>query len=255
MSNAPFAWTSNARSDPGLVREANEDACLDRPDLGLWAVADGMGGHSAGDVAANAIVERLGRIASPSSLSGLVTNVELAVLEVNARLRELGRRPVQRTIGSTVAILAAYESHGVCVWAGDSRIYRYRQGALEQLTQDHALVEDLIEQGYLQRADAALHPQSNLVTRAVGATEDLRLDLEIVELADQDVFVLCSDGLDKEVSDEDIAAALANGSRSSEWLVELALERGGRDNVTVVLVEVRAAADGAPAPDARGVGK
>lgn len=244
-----FSWTSHARTDPGLVRGHNEDAFLERPEAGLWAVADGMGGHSAGDVASRAIVERLAGITPPDSLSQYVTVVESALLEVNARLRELGQRPVKRTVGSTVVALLIRGSHAVALWAGDSRIYRYRNGELIQVSQDHAFVEDLIERGYIDRENAAAHPQSNLVTRAVGAVDDLKLDVEIVELRDGDVFILCSDGLDKEVSEEDIAAVIAQASPGdaaplSDALVDLALSRGARDNVTVASVIVRSDAGG-----------
>lgn len=247
---SPFRWTSDSRTDPGLVRTHNEDAVIDRPDIGLWAVADGMGGHSAGAVASAAIVERLAGIQPQASLSQFVTAVEAAILEVNAHLRDLGRKHVRRTIGSTVAVLILFGAHGACLWAGDSRIYRLRSGKLIQLSQDHALVEDLVEQGFIARESAALHPQANLVTRAVGATDDLKVDMEIFELADHDIFLLSSDGLDKEVSEEDIAGVTeecirgTNHAPVSEALVDLALSRGARDNVTVASVFIHTASKG-----------
>ena len=233
--------TSTSRTDVGKVRQHNEDACLDRPDMGLWVVADGMGGHSAGDVASGMIVERLGALKPDRTLSHFVDQVESTLEAVNRELRQLAATREASTIGSTVAALLVRDGHGVCVWAGDSRVYRVRGKQLEQVTHDHALVADLVDRGVLTAEQAANHPQSNLVTRAVGAGEALKLDLEIVELADGDRFVLCSDGLDKEVEEEEIRklALDDSGLDLADALVELALSRGSRDNVTVVAVQVR----------------
>ena len=239
-----YTWLSASRTDPGLVRKENEDAVLERPEAELWAVADGMGGHTAGHVASRAIVDRLAELPANPVLSRFVTDVETALLGVNVHLRNLGKTSVSSTIGSTVVALMLHGNHGVCMWAGDSRAYRLRDGELIQLTQDHALVEELIESGYLDRDQASLHPQANLITRAVGAHETLKLDLEIFELHDGDMFILCSDGLDKEVSKADIAEVANECLRgriaapAAEALVGLALARGARDNVTVSSVTI-----------------
>ena len=239
-SQSTFTWESSSRTDVGSVREINEDACLARPEIGLWVVADGMGGHSAGDLASGSIVDTLAGVATPERLSDFTAEVEQRLLGINARLREMASREEVQTIGSTVVALLAYDRHCVCQWAGDSRIYRFRDERLEQLTQDHALVEELVEKGVLSPEEAAGHPQSNLVTRAVGATERLYVDAEIFELAHDDCFVLCSDGLDKELAEEDIAHIVAAEpiEQMSNALVDLALERGAQDNVTVVCVRV-----------------
>ena len=183
----------------------NEDACIERPDIGVWAVADGMGGHSAGDVASGEIIEALANIPHHDKMSALVADIETRLIEVNDDLRNIAARQNMGTVGSTVAMLVVKGRFGMCLWAGDSRVYRVRNGQIEQLTQDHAFVENLVEKGILSREDAANHPQSNLVTRAVGAQGGLKLDVEIFELNDQDMFVLCSDGLHKEVSEAEIA--------------------------------------------------
>ena len=239
-SKSAFTWESSSRTDVGTVREINEDACLARPEIGLWVVADGMGGHSAGDLASGSIVDTLGGVAGPESLSEFTEDVEQRLVSINTRLREMASREEVHTIGSTVVALLAYNRHCVCQWAGDSRIYRFRDERLEQLTQDHALVEELVEKGVLSPEEAEGHPQSNLVTRAVGATERLYVDTEIFELAHDDCFVLCSDGLDKELTEEDIARIVANEpiEKMSDALVNLAVERGARDNVTVVCVRI-----------------
>lgn len=236
----PFVWESSSRTDDGMVRDHNEDACLDRPEAGIWAVADGMGGHAAGDLASGALVEALGELDPPESLSAFVEEVEDRMLAVNTRMREMASREEVHTIGSTIVALLIRGRYCVCMWAGDSRLYRYRRGKLEQLTQDHALVEELVEKGVLTPEEAVGHPQSNLVTRAVGATDILHIDAEIYELAHKDKFVLCSDGLDKEVDDVKITAFVKGEEigNLSNALVDVALASGARDNVTVVAVQV-----------------
>ena len=236
-----FHCIASERSDVGMVRKINEDACVSRPDIGLWAVADGMGGHSAGDLASGKIVAQLGDVTGHEKMSALVAEVEARLMDVNDELRDIAAEQKLSTIGSTVAALAIKGRFGMCMWVGDSRVYRVRNGEIEQLTQDHAFVEDLIEKGILSREEAANHPQSNLVTRAVGAQDGLKLDLEIFELQNDDLFVLCSDGLDKEVTEAEIAsvATREDAARLSDELVELALSRGARDNVTVITVNVK----------------
>lgn len=237
---AKISWSSSSRTDVGMVRDINEDAYLDRSDLGLWAVADGMGGHTAGDVASGMICEALNAVSPPKALSKFLDEVESRLLRVNAKLRAIAKGNESQTIGSTVAALIARERHAVCVWAGDSRIYRCRGGQIVQITQDHALVEELVEKGILTRLQASSHPQGNLVTRAIGATDTLKLDLEIVELQPGDIFIICSDGLDKEVNPSEMLeiAQRENDRSLSDTLVDLALSRGSRDNVTVVAVQI-----------------
>jgi len=243
----PIRCTSTSRTDPGKVRSHNEDACLERPDTGLWAVADGMGGHAAGDVASRLVIERLGALGDEPRLSRFVDQVESALEEANEELRRLAASREASAIGSTVAALLVRGEHAVCAWVGDSRIYRIRGGVIEQITQDHALVADLVDRGVLTAEQAVGHPHANLVTRAVGAAERLLLDLEILHLEPGDRFVLCSDGLDKELADDEILAAAgsARGGDLADTLVELALSRGSRDNVTVVAVHVEADGDDA----------
>lgn len=237
---AKISWSSSSRTDVGMVRDINEDAYLDRSDLGLWAVADGMGGHTAGDVASGMICETLNAMRPPRALSEFLDEVENRLLRVNDKLRAIARGNESQTIGSTVAALIARDRHAICVWAGDSRIYRCRGGQIVQITQDHALVEELVEKGILTRLQASTHPQGNLVTRAIGAADSVKLDLEIVELRPGDVFILCSDGLDKEVKPAEILelAGRENDRSLSDTLVDLALSRGSRDNVTVVTVHI-----------------
>ena len=241
-ANQLFTWTSLSRTDVGRRRKVNEDACIDRGDIGLWVVADGMGGHSAGDVASGMIVETMAEVGALSSLKELVDESESRLLAVNTRLREIAMTHKSGTVGSTVAVLMIHGTHCVCMWAGDSRIYRFRDGALEKIMQDHTHVEELVARGVLTAEQAAVHPDANLITRAVGAQDELFLDLEIDTLQDGDLFVVCSDGLDKEVTEDEIAQAAANGNDENlaSTLVELALKAGARDNVTVITVTVEA---------------
>lgn len=240
-SERPFNWLWSARTDVGRVRKVNEDACLERGDEGLWVVADGMGGHAAGDLASGMIVEQMSQVDLSGSLSDAVTDIEHRLMEVNDNLRDLASSKNISTIGSTFAGLVLRGGHGVCLWVGDSRVYRVRDGVLTQISQDHAFVEDLVEKGILSREDAASHPQSNLVTRAVGAQDVLKVDLEIFGLEHEDTYILCSDGLDKEVSEDEIVEFVLREEPEALGieLVAQALEAGARDNVTVISVTVR----------------
>jgi protein phosphatase len=232
---------SSARSDAGRVREINEDACLDQPGPGRWAVADGMGGHAVGDLASRLVIDALSRLATPINLKALLADARTRLQAANRQLRdEAARRQVQR-IGSTVVVLLACDRFCGYLWAGDSRIYLYRGGQLRQLTRDHSQVEQLKSLGIITDEEARHHPAQHMITRAVGATETLELDDDAIEVADGDVFLLCSDGLSNELSDDEIVAVLttAEPQNASEELVERALARGGRDNITAVVVEAQ----------------
>jgi serine/threonine protein phosphatase PrpC len=241
MSDAAgFHWNSAAITDVGKVRKINEDACADRGDIGLWVAADGMGGHDAGDLASQAIIESLKQIGICERLSEFVDEVEDRLLEVNRRLiDEAATREEATTIGSTVVVLLARQHHCACLWAGDSRAYRLRNGHMQAISQDHSQVEEMIEQGLLLREDAESHPAANVITRAVGASEDLFVDVELHALQDGDRYLLCSDGLFKEVSEQEISEHMQSGSCQElcQDLIQLALERGSRDNVTVLAVD------------------
>lgn len=238
MTHDPVSWTSYAVSHVGTVRKINEDACLNRPGRGLWAVADGMGGHSAGDVASRSIVEALDNIPADGSLSTVARAIEDALRTVNGDLLKLAQESDKHTIGSTAAVLLLRGRHALCIWAGDSRIYRMRKGKLEQLTQDHAMVEDMVEVGLITREEAENHPQANRITRAVGAMDELFVDMEIHAVQPGDRFLLCSDGLYKDVSDSELARVLRRKGDAAKAAVDLALENSARDNVTVVTVNV-----------------
>jgi serine/threonine protein phosphatase PrpC len=234
-----FLWDSVALSDVGKVRKLNEDACLERPHDGLWIVADGMGGHSSGDLASRMIVDTFRETPLPDSLADRVDLLEDGLLEINRNLREEAlRRGANTTIGSTVVALLAYEYQMILLWAGDSRAYCLRDGQFSRITQDHTQVEELVEEGVLLREDAENHPSANVITRAVGALDDLFIDLTNQPIQPGDLYLLCSDGLNKELQEHEIQTLLLQAKSAREagqMLLDEALKRGARDNVTLVI--------------------
>ena len=231
-------WTSAARTDTGLVRSNNEDAVLDRPARRMWAVADGMGGHAYGEIASRMTVEALDALPADEPLQEAVAAARVCLLEVNGQLMaEAAARNVP-VIGTTLVLLLASNRTGVCVWAGDSRIYLCRGGNLHQLTRDHNQFEELQTRNHLSAADASAYPGATMITRALGAAETLELDEVQVQVCDGDVFLLCSDGLSNAVSPEDMFGALTGGdcTQAADMLIRLALAAGGRDNISVIVV-------------------
>jgi protein phosphatase len=229
-----FHWTSAAQTDVGRVRSRNEDACLAQPQRGLWVVADGMGGHAFGDVASRTVVDALDRLPPPAGLSTFIDSARTALEQVNGALRAEARTRNVPVMGSTVVVLLACGTEGACLWAGDSRIYLYRQGRLQQLTRDHSQAVALQARG-IDVAAAAV--SANMITRAVGASDTLEVDVTTLSIRDGDIFLLCSDGLSNPVPEQDIRETLACGdcTHAVQTLVGLALANGGRDNVTVVV--------------------
>jgi protein phosphatase len=222
----------------GAVREINEDACLDRPTRGLWAVADGMGGHTLGDLASRMVVEGLDQLPPYDNVLEFINEARIQLQGVNRLLRREAAIRVAPIIGSTVAVLLACDSNCGYLWAGDSRIYLVRDGRLRQLTRDHSQVEELRARGELSSEEAINHPARNLITRAVGAMDTLDLEEETLQASHGDVFLLCSDGLSNMVSEQEIVDALIPGDcqQAAEELIQLALRRGGRDNISAIVV-------------------
>lgn len=230
------ALASEAATHPGTVRPRNEDAFVDRPDVGLWAVADGAGGHGAGDVASAAAVAALQDLPPALSAAEMLAQVRLRITAVHAELQRRAQEAGPgRIIATTLAVLLARGGHFACLWAGDSRIYLLRDGAFTRLTRDHSLVQDLVDQGVLREEEAEAHPQANVITRAVGAAGELELDKTSARLAPGDLFLLCSDGLFKAVPEAEIGRMLADGF-GAEVLLQAALANGARDNVTAIVV-------------------
>lgn len=238
--SGPRRWPSHGISVVGKRRKINEDAFIERPDIGLWAVADGMGGHQAGDVASRAIVDALAALPAKADLEEAVTDVESALQRVNADLLQLAAQsPSGQIIGSTVVVLLVTDRQGACVWAGDSRLYRYRSGQLEQMTRDHSLADELSFFDIVRDEKPGPQEHCNVITRAVGADPVLVVDILRFDITEGDVFLLCSDGLDKEAGPAEIEVILQAGDcrERAESLVALAMDRGARDNVTVIVVQ------------------
>lgn len=231
-----------SRTHVGLKRRVNEDSLLARTERGLWAVADGMGGHEAGDVASAAICDALQHLPIVYNIDDLLENAVRALRKVNHDLIQLARGDGSpRTIGSTVVGIAVAGSEYRCFWAGDSRAYRWRGGDLLQLSRDHSLVQELVSAGMLRPAEAHDHPQANVVTRAVGVTEELKVETAAGEARGGDVFLIASDGLTRVVADDELSAALSGASLDAvaDQLLKLVLDRGAPDNVSFILVRLR----------------
>lgn len=230
-------WFSTAATHIGHVRAINEDAFLDGREQGLWAVADGMGGHSQGDRASQEIIAQLSRFTASrdaeSNLQSLMGLLEAA----NRTCRE---QHDDQVMGSTVAALHVVRSRGFLLWAGDSRIYRLRDGTLRQLTDDHSLVQELFRLGELTAEQAENHPSSNVITRAIGVNDELEVQVRETEIRSGDRFLLCTDGLFKDLGPDEFESliALPSAQHARDEMLSLALSRGGRDNITLVVVHV-----------------
>lgn len=235
-------WRSAGVTNVGKVRTVNEDACLDLPELGLWVVADGMGGHQAGDVASQMIIENFEKINEPEDLNSFVTEAQRQLLDVNSTLMEMATQQYDNgTIGSTVVALLAYNKQCACLWVGDSRIYRLRNEIFEQMTRDHSMIEEYIDEG-MSPEEAQNSNVANVLTRAVGVEDELIVDTRIVEIQAGDSFMLCSDGLYREVSDEEIVQIMSRDDDCNTMtnnLLQCALDKGAKDNVTVSVVQIK----------------
>jgi len=230
-----------ARTHAGCRRKVNEDAMLSRPDLGLWAVADGMGGHDAGEVASALVVGMLEGAAAEPELSARIGAAQSVLQKANRQLQAMAHEGGEkRTIGSTIVLLAVEGESFGCLWAGDSRAYQLRDGRLKQITHDHSLVQQLVDSGDIDPGLAARHPNANIILRAVGAMPALEIDHAEGEARAGEVFLLASDGLtrlmtDSEMLDELISADL---EAAADRLMEMCLARKAPDNVTLVIVRV-----------------
>lgn len=231
-------WQIATQTHRGNVRRVNEDSLVVEKMYPLLMVADGMGGHEAGDVASRMLSERLGALELSGSLEERASQVEGCVLQCNEQMLEYANNRLQgQTIGSTVVVLLADDTAGLCLWAGDSRLYRIRGGQFEQLSADHSYVAELVRAGQLLPQDAQNHPSSNIITRAVGSRPDLTLDREYFDITCDDTFLLCTDGLYNEVDDTELKSAMLAEDvwQSSHQLLNLCLGRRARDNVSFVL--------------------
>ena len=222
---------------PGLVRAANEDSFISLDDKGVWMVADGMGGHANGQWASRTVVAAVGAAAFGADFDRDVEALTGALQQANAAIFAAAQQH-GASMGSTAAALYLNGDRFACVWAGDSRVYLLRDRVLHRMTRDHTQVEEMVERGLLTREEAARHPMSHVLSRAVGVQSGLDLDAVSDQAQPRDIFLLCSDGLSGLVEEGEIAEYLASLPRETACnrLLELVLSRGAPDNVTLIAV-------------------
>lgn len=241
----PINWSCSADTNVGMVRKINEDSIMMNTDVGLWAVADGMGGYEAGDVASNMIVASLSEIKKHDYLYTFVDDVEDKLIDANNRILEYSEIMHDgRMLGSTIISLLIQGQVGVCVWAGDSRLYQIRNNIFQQISRDHSHVQELIDQGLLTPEEAEQHPEGNVITRAIGTGSDLYIDISAFKIQIGDKYLLCSDGLYNAVSEYEITQCINNNedmNTAVAELIQLALDNGAPDNVSIIIVESTAA--------------
>jgi serine/threonine protein phosphatase PrpC len=233
----PTEYRSTARTHVGRVRKVNEDRILDRPDRALWAVADGMGGHRGGDIAAELAVAALRDLAddpAPITDDAILAALMRANGDILARGAEAGG-----VIGSTIVALHIAHGEAHVFWAGDSRAYRAKRGVWEQLTSDHSLVQELLDQGLIDTSDAAHHPRAHVITRALGVDAAVEVECLSFAITADDVILLCSDGLSRSL---DPVAPSDPGNRGADQLLADALQKDGSDNISFLVISSNEAA-------------
>jgi protein phosphatase len=244
---------SQGLTDVGLRREANEDAYLVDPGRGLFAVADGMGGHAAGEVASRLAIETLATSLAPDefpdSEEAMRDALVVAIQAANERIaQEIRAREALRGMGTTVVAALCRGSRLVVAHVGDSRAYLVRDGAIERLTRDHSWVNEQVQMGILSEEEAQRHPFRNVITRALGSAEPVNVDTVTRSLKHGDILLLCSDGLNGLVLDdailEHVLASPGDLEKAARSLVDAANAAGGDDNVTVVLLRLDQGASG-----------
>ena len=240
MTMNTVQWHSAKLTHAGNVRDYNEDACLVLEQPRLWVVADGMGGHEAGDVASNLIMQELKQLNPTTTLNDYIDNVDDKLIAVNNKLRSMAREKYNnRTVGSTVVTMLTCDKNIAYLWAGDSRLYRIRDNKLTRLTTDHSEVQNLIEQNLLLPEEAESHPSANVITRAIGAVDNLYLSVGLEEIMNNDIYLLCSDGLYRDITDYELLknSLQKNPTQITNDLMSLALSREAKDNITIVVTQ------------------
>ncbi len=239
MNTRDHRFRFSAKTHVGKVRKINEDAVLVLADQQIWVVSDGMGGHEAGDFASRVVVDSVALI-PPGLEAGDKMRAVRQALQNAHRVIHAEAEARGGIIGATVVTFLLANGHFGALWAGDSRLYRLRDGHAELLTTDHSLVGTLVAAGQLTWDEAEHHPQSNAITRAVGVGEELELDKIRGEVESGDRFLLCSDGLSKYLTIDGVGRAMMGQPIEivSDHLVQIALDGGGADNISVIVVDV-----------------
>jgi serine/threonine protein phosphatase PrpC len=230
----------NAKTHVGLVRKVNEDAVLALPDQNIWVVSDGMGGHEAGDYASRLITDSIAAIPLGLDATARMHALRDAVQAAHQIIVKEAEARGRGVIGATIVALMMANRHFVAIWAGDSRIYRLRDGLIDLLTTDHSAVAAFVLSGQMSWDEAEQHPQSNAITRAVGVGDILELDKIHGEVQAGDRFLVCSDGLTKYATFGMLQDTLSSYpiETVTERLVQIALTGGGADNISVIVVDV-----------------
>lgn len=230
----------SARTHVGLKRPVNEDAVLALPDQQIWIVSDGMGGHEAGDYASRLITDLVATIDPDLSPAERLKALRETLESAHAIIRETAASRGGSTIGATVVSLMLTDGYFVGLWAGDSRLYRLRDGEIEMLSHDHSVVAGLVDTGQMSWDEAEQHPQSNAITRAIGVGEAPGLDKVRGETRAGDRFLLCSDGLTKYATFGMLRRILQEVPIETvgDKLLQLALDGGGADNISAIVVDI-----------------
>lgn len=229
----------SAMSHVGHKRSVNEDSILVLPEQDIWVVSDGMGGHEGGDYASRLVVDSIAMLPEGMSPGDKMREVRNALQNAHrAIVTEADARG--GTIGATVVAFMVADGHFVALWAGDSRLYRLRSGRIEMLTTDHSVVAALVTSGQITWDEAELHPQSNAITRAVGVGDELELDKVHGEILPGDRYLICSDGLTKYATFAELQRVISSTPIEiiSDKLVQIALDGGGADNISVIVVDI-----------------
>jgi len=230
----------NAKTHVGLKRKINEDAILALPEQNMWVVSDGMGGHEAGDYASRLITDSIASIPLGLDPTARMHALRDAVQAAHRMIVQEAEARGRGVIGATIVALMMANRHFVAIWAGDSRIYRLRDGVIDMLTTDHSAVAEFVLSGRMSWDEAEQHPQSNAITRAVGVGDELELDKIRGEVQSGDRFLICSDGLTKYATFGILRDTLSSYpiETVSDRLVQIALAGGGADNISVIVVDV-----------------
>lgn len=231
-------FETGAATHVGRVRKANEDSYITLPELGLWAVADGVGGFEAGQIASQTVVDDLGTIGPAASQADQIARFSARVLRANEHIQEIMHSRGGAPMGSTVASVLIFDHAYACLWSGDSRVYLLRGGEIRQLSRDHSEVQELLDQGVITPEQARVWPRRNVITRAIGIFDDPGLEVVNGEIMAGDTFLICSDGLTGHIGDHEIREVLDahRPQRACDLLIEETLKRGATDNVSIIIV-------------------
>tara|TARA_R110002050_G_scaffold128478_13_gene249732 strand:+ start:6274 stop:7347 length:1074 start_codon:yes stop_codon:yes gene_type:complete len=240
MSNA---WYSFSVSDVGKKRSVNQDSIYVDNDQKIWVVADGMGGHRDGDKASQAIVSAFKKLTFSNVMSERLIQIEKSLRALNVELQNYSTNTLNgQLIGSTVIALTVCQGICAVIWAGDSRCYKLSNGQIDQISWDHSYVDELLRSGHMVEEEAATSKLSNVITRALGAHEEVFFDHVIFPYSDEDTFLLCSDGLTNELTDKKVSELVSHKGCSQDDIDRLlteTLDHGAKDNVSIILISTR----------------